>query len=116
MQSLPELLRLRPRRPTVSVVRLQGAIGTGGARALTDAGLAPVLEAAFRGKPVAVALQINSPGGSPVQSSVIAARIRRLAEEKRVPVVAFAPATGVLEQAYADMHAGKIIGRAVVVP
>ncbi|CAA9399109.1 MAG: Peptidase, family S49 [uncultured Rubellimicrobium sp.] len=89
MQSLPELLRLRPRRPTVSVVRLQGAIGTGGARALTDAGLAPVLEAAFRGKPVAVALQINSPGGSPVQSSLIAARIRRLADEKRVPVVAF---------------------------
>jgi serine protease SohB len=89
MQSLPELLRLRPRRPTVSVIRLQGAIGVGGARALTDAGLAPVIEAAFRAKPVAVALQINSPGGSPVQSSLIAARIRRLSEEKRVPVYAF---------------------------
>lgn len=89
MQSLPELLRLRPRRPTVSVLRLQGAIGTGGVRALTDAGLAPLIEAAFRGRPAAVALQINSPGGSPVQSSLIAARIRRLAEEKRVPVLAF---------------------------
>ncbi len=89
MPSLPELLRLQPRHPTVSVVRLQGAIGTGGARALTDAALAPVIEAAFRGKPAAVALQINSPGGSPVQSSLIASRIRRLADEKRVPVLAF---------------------------
>jgi signal peptide peptidase SppA len=87
MQSLPDLLRLT-RHPTVSVLRLQGAIGTG-ARSLTDVGLASVIEAAFRAKPVAVALQINSPGGSPVQSSLIAARIRRLAEEKRVPVFAF---------------------------
>ena len=53
---------------------------------LTDAGLAPLIEAAFRsGRPRAVALQINSPGGSPVQSSLIAARIRRLAEEKQGP-------------------------------
>jgi serine protease SohB len=89
MQSLPELLRLAPRRPFVSVVRLQGAIGVAGTRGLTDAGLAPVLEAAFARKPAAVALQINSPGGSPVQSSLIAARIRRLAEEKRIPVLAF---------------------------
>ena len=89
MQSLPELLGLRPRRPAVSVLRLQGAIGVGGARSLTDAGLAPLIEAAFRGRPAAVALQINSPGGSPVQSSLIASRIRRLSEEKRVPVIAF---------------------------
>src|SRR3712207_4284315 len=89
MQSLPDLFRLGPRRPTVSVIRLQGPIGTGGARSLTDSALAPAVEAAFRGKPVAVALQVNSPGGSPVQSSLIAARIRRLAEEKRVPVIAF---------------------------
>lgn len=89
MQGLPDLLRLGPRRPAVSVLRLQGAIGVGGARSLTDAGLAPLIEAAFRGRPAAVALQINSPGGSPVQSALIAARIRRLAEEKRVPVLAF---------------------------
>jgi signal peptide peptidase SppA len=37
-----------------------------------------------------VALSINSPGGSPVQSSLIARRIRQLATEKKVPVVAFA--------------------------
>jgi serine protease SohB len=61
-----------------------------GAPALTDAGLAPLIEAAFaRGKPKAVALAINSPGGSPAQSSLIAARIRRLADEKGVPVHAF---------------------------
>jgi serine protease SohB len=77
----------------VTVLRLEGAIGAGarfGAPALTDAGLAPLVEAAFgRGKPKAVALAINSPGGSAAQSSLIAARIRRLADEKAVPVHAF---------------------------
>jgi len=76
--------------PTVAVLRLSGAIGMAGRGSLSDASLAPLLEKAFRrGKPVAVALQINSPGGSPVQSSLIGARIRRLAEEKDVPVLAF---------------------------
>ncbi|TNC72417.1 S49 family peptidase [Rubellimicrobium roseum] len=89
MVNLPDLLRFRSRHPTVAVIRLQGPIGTGGARSLTDQALAPAIEAAFRGRPAAVALQINSPGGSPVQSSLIAARIRRLSVEKRVPVLAF---------------------------
>lgn len=76
--------------PTVAVVRLQGVIASGGRGTLNDGALAPVLEKAFsRGKPVAVALEINSPGGSPVQSSLIGARIRRLSEEKQVPVIAF---------------------------
>jgi signal peptide peptidase SppA len=83
---------LRP-GPFVSVLRLEGVIGAGarfGAPALTDTGLAPLVEAAFkRGKPKAVALLVNSPGGSPAQSSLIAARIRRLADEKGVPVFAF---------------------------
>lgn len=75
--------------PLVPVIRLQGAIGTGG-RSLSDQSLAPLIERAFgRGKPAAVALVINSPGGSPVQSSLIAARIRRLADEKKVPVHCF---------------------------
>ena len=74
---------------TIPVIRLQGQIGSG-ARGLSDASLAPVIERAFnRGKPVAVALVINSPGGSPVQSALIAARIRRLADEKNIPVHAF---------------------------
>lgn len=75
--------------PHVSVVRLQGAITNAG-RGLDDVSLAPVLEKAFtKGKPQAVALQINCPGGSPVQSSLIAARIQRLAKENDVPVFAF---------------------------
>ena len=75
--------------PHVAVVRLQGAITNGG-RGLDDVSLAPVLEKAFtKGKPKAVALQINCPGGSPVQSSLIAARIERLSKENDVPVIAF---------------------------
>ncbi len=76
--------------PTVAVLRLSGVIATGSRGALNDAALAGLIEKAFaRGKPAAVALLLNSPGGSPVQSSLIAARIRRLAAEKDVPVVAF---------------------------
>lgn len=76
--------------PVVAVIRLQGVIASGGRGSLNDAGLATLIEKAFsRGKPAAVALSINSPGGSPVQSSLIAARIRRLSAEKGVPVHAF---------------------------
>ncbi len=79
--------------PLISVIRLEGVIG-GGARlsggTLTDKDLAPLIERAFtRGKPKAVALAINSPGGSPVQSALIAARIRRLADENSIRVYAF---------------------------
>ncbi len=77
-------------KPTVAVIRLSGVIGGQGRATLNDAALGPVLEKAFaRGKPDAVALEINSPGGSPVQSSLIGSRIRRLADEKDIPVIAF---------------------------
>lgn len=76
------------RPPFIPVIRLQGAIGMGRG-GLSDAALAPLIEKAFAMRPTAVALVINSPGGSPVQSSLIAARIRRLADEKSVPVHAF---------------------------
>lgn len=76
------------RRPTVAVIRLEGVIGTG-RRALSDVRLSALIDRAFASKPVAVALQINSPGGSPSQSSLIGARIRRLADEKGIPVIAF---------------------------
>ncbi len=76
--------------PTVAIIRLQGVIGAGGRGTLNDASLMGPIEKAFaKGKPEAVALEINSPGGSPVQSSLIGARIRRLAEEKEIPVIAF---------------------------
>ena len=75
--------------PVVNVIRLQGPISNA-SRGLDNPSLAPVIEKAFtKGRPAAVALEINCPGGSPAQSSLIAARIRRLAEEKEVPVVAF---------------------------
>lgn len=76
--------------PTVAVIRLSGTIGAGVRAPLSDEGMAPVIERAFRkGKPAAVALVINSPGGSPVQSALIGARIRRLADEKNIPVHCF---------------------------
>lgn len=78
--------------PAVAVVRLSGQIATGGrgGSRLNDCDLAPVIERAFRkGRPKAVALVVNSPGGSPAQSSLIAARIRRLSVEKKMPVHAF---------------------------
>ncbi|WP_407495139.1 S49 family peptidase [Pseudooceanicola sp. MF1-13] len=82
--------RIRKRPPLVAVIRLQGMISSGPRGPLSDEAMAPVIEKAFRrGKPVAVALVINSPGGSPVQSSLIAARISRLSKEKDVPVYAF---------------------------
>ncbi|MBC9246566.1 S49 family peptidase [Paracoccus sp. 11-3] len=88
---IPYLDRFINNGPKVAVVRLHGAIGMAGRRGgLSDAALAPVIERAFRkGKPTAVALSINSPGGSPVQSSLIAARIRRLSDETETPVHAF---------------------------
>ncbi|MGL4281993.1 MAG: S49 family peptidase [Albidovulum sp.] len=82
---------LSGKAPKVSVIRLQGAIGAASrfGSSLNDATLGPVIDRAFKCKPAAVALVINSPGGSAAQSSLIAARIRRLADEKSVPVHAF---------------------------
>ncbi|MFL5338041.1 MAG: S49 family peptidase [Geminicoccaceae bacterium] len=92
MFSFPNILR-RWRRPTlVPAVRLAGVIGSIGlgGRGMTLAGLERALDAAFGHKHArAVALLINSPGGSPVQSALIAGRIRSLAEEKKLPVLAF---------------------------
>ncbi|MGB3555472.1 MAG: S49 family peptidase [Jannaschia sp.] len=80
-----------PRRPRIAILRLQGVIAATGSRGtLAHAALAPVIERAFRrGRPAAVALAINSPGGSPVQSALIGAHIRRLADELSMPVHAF---------------------------
>jgi serine protease SohB len=78
--------------PVVPVVRLAGVIGIASPLrpGLTLAGVARSLDRAFAmGKPKAVALAINSPGGSAVQSHLISRRIRQLADEKSVPVIAF---------------------------
>ena len=80
------------RAPVVAVIRMKGVIGSigGGRRGLTLQGLEAAIRKAFRKKKIeAVALVINSPGGSPVQSALIAERVRALAEEHEKPVYAF---------------------------
>lgn len=80
------------RGPQVSVIRLYGAIGVGGrfSETISHAPLEKAIDAAFSSKRTkAVALIINSPGGSPSQSGLIARQIRRLADEKKIPVFAF---------------------------
>jgi serine protease SohB len=81
------------RHPRVALLRLSGVIAARGGPtsgpALNIDGIGPILDRAFAVKRLAaVVLVINSPGGSPVQSALIGARIRRLAEEKKVPVIA----------------------------
>ena len=81
------------RGPVVPVVRLSGVIASSGLlgnRSLSIETVAPLLKRAFdmRGAK-AVALTINSPGGSPVQSALIGQRIRLLADEKSLKVIAF---------------------------
>src|SRR3989441_7971779 len=78
--------------PVVPVVRLSGVIGavTPLRPGMTLAAVAKMLERAFATKNAkAVALVINSPGGSPVQSRQIYLRIRQLAAEKKLPVLVF---------------------------
>ncbi len=92
---MPFGLRLPFRRsaPIVSVLRLNGVIAASGMpmrQNLHLAALAEPIQRAFEGKGTkAVALAINSPGGSPVQSALIAGRIRALAKEKNLPVYTF---------------------------
>src|ERR1700710_3062477 len=91
---LMELIPARLRRgvAVVPVVRLSGVIGavTPLRPGMSLAGVARTLERAFATKGAkAVALVINSPGGSPVQSRQIYLRIRQLAAEKKLPVLVF---------------------------
>ena len=83
----------RRRKPVVPVVRLTGVITQSsrfGQRGLSLEAIEPQLKKAFSLKRAkAVALIINSPGGSPVQSSLIGQRIRDLAGLADVPVLAF---------------------------
>ncbi len=112
--------------PTVAVLRLQGVIAAGaglGRKGLSLDSLTLPIQRAFTGRRVrAVALAINSPGGSPVQSALIAERIRQWAEEKDLPVYAFcedAAASGGYWLACAADHVyampGSIVGSIGVV-
>jgi serine protease SohB len=96
-RALAPLRPLIPRRfrgdaPVVPIVRLTGVIGfsTPLRPGLTLAGIARTLDRAFAVRnAAAVAVSINSPGGSPVQSHLIFRRIRELAQEKSRRVIAF---------------------------
>src|SRR6185437_11470221 len=89
--------RFRADIPVVPVVRLSGVIGvsTPLRPGLMLSSTARALERAFATRNVrAVALIINSPGGSPAQSHLIFRRIRQLAAEKKLPVIAFVEDVG----------------------
>ena len=78
----------------INVVRLNGVIATGskfpGSSNLSLENLEKQIERAFSGKKIAgVALIINSPGGSPVQSALISERIIELSKKNNIPVFAF---------------------------
>ena len=85
--------RFRKDVTTIPVVRLHGAIMAGGnqfRQNLNIATVAPLLARAFADKQApAVAIMLNSPGGSPVQSRLIYKRIRDLAKEKNKKVLIF---------------------------
>ena len=84
--------RFRTDIPIVPVVRLSGVIGVSSPLkpGMTLASVARSLDRAFSMRHIrAVALSINSPGGAAVQSHLIHRRIRTLADEKKVPVIAF---------------------------
>ena len=80
------------RRPLVAVIKMNGVIGTGGfgRSRINYESLENSIKKAFgERRAKAVSLVINSPGGSPVQSSLIYKRIRYLADKKDIPVLVF---------------------------
>lgn len=84
---------LRDNSKVITVLRLSGVIGQAGSfkKGLTLSEMEEDIDKAFAPKNLqCVALQVNSPGGSPVQSELIFERIRMLSTEKNIPVLAFA--------------------------
>src|ERR1700744_4850423 len=90
LQRLPLIRRFGPAEPTVAVIRLEGVIAARSRRGVNLIRYAGALDRAFKLRGLkAVALVINSPGGSPAQSALLYRRIRQLAAEHAVPVLAF---------------------------
>ncbi|NDB82625.1 MAG: S49 family peptidase [Alphaproteobacteria bacterium] len=81
------------RKKKVAILRLSGVIGKGstpGSNGLSIESLNPQIEKMFKISNLeCVCLVINSPGGSPVQSELIALRITNLSKEKKIPVYCF---------------------------
>ncbi len=75
--------------PVIHVVNLKGSISDGGPGTININNLDPLLTAAFNKPASAVVLVMNSPGGSPSQSELVARRIKQLREESKIPVYVF---------------------------
>lgn len=91
-QNAPVIGGIFKAKPKVAVIRMSGIIADSGMKrnSISHARFEKLIEEAFDVyKLQAVAIILNSPGGSPSQSSLIGAQIRRLAEEKEIPVYAF---------------------------
>nr|WP_042184160.1 S49 family peptidase [Kibdelosporangium sp. MJ126-NF4]CEL16114.1 possible signal peptide peptidase [Kibdelosporangium sp. MJ126-NF4]CTQ94040.1 possible signal peptide peptidase [Kibdelosporangium sp. MJ126-NF4] len=91
---LPGLGDRIDRKPVVAVIKLHGVITPTpsplGRGSINLNSVESALTRAFdHDRLVAVALQVNSPGGAPTQSALVAERIRQLAARKNVPVIAF---------------------------
>ncbi|MEV6640918.1 S49 family peptidase [Amycolatopsis sp. NPDC051371] len=91
---IPVLADRVERKDVVAVVKLHGVITPSPSPlargAINLAAIETALTRAFgHDRLKAVALLINSPGGAPTQSGLVAERIRQLADEKGVPVLAF---------------------------
>lgn len=91
---IKNFLRKCRRKPdgVVSILRFHGVIGHMGAlkQGLTLEGLEEEIKRAFSGRKIkAVAIEINSPGGSPVQSHLIYQYVREMSKEKKIPVYCF---------------------------
>jgi signal peptide peptidase SppA len=91
---LPVLNERVDRRPVVAVVRLQGVISPSPSPVSRGTINLNTVESALKRafdheRLLAVALSINSPGGAPTQSALVTDRIRQLAADKKVPVLAF---------------------------
>ena len=85
------------KQPVVAVIRLQGTIASGGraGSGLNDAALAPLIEKAFsRGKPAAVALVINSPGGSITAGMAVYDTIKLITSPVKIVVTGMAASMG----------------------
>jgi len=86
------MLNFLKKKKTIPVVYMSGIIGNiGGLRkGITLTSIEDLLEKAFNiKKSAAVAIIINSPGGSPVQSSLIYKRIKKLAKKNKTKVIFF---------------------------
>jgi signal peptide peptidase SppA len=118
----PLMARLRfppwgKKGPVVPIIRLSGVIGSSGdvlrGEGLSLQGVNGSLERAFKTRGAkAVALAINSPGGSPVQSALITDRIRTLAAKHELPVLAFIEDVGASGGYWLSLAADEIFADA----